>query len=176
VLGKIPINPVFAELCDNGEIEKMNNEYLTEAVQYIEKSLTLGREGKKSMKIAVATEGTKVSEHFGKCENFTIAEIENSDVKSKVVVNTLGNQHGLLPGFLAKHNVNVVIAGGMGEGARQKLVSNGIEIISGASGDIDEAINAYLNGSLESDDADCSGHEHSHGHSQGESGCNCGNH
>ncbi len=126
------------------------------------------------MKIAIATEGTNVSGHFGKCENFTIAEIENSDVKSKVVVNTLGNQHGLLPAFLASHNVNMVIAGGMGEGARQNLISNGIEIISGVSGNVDEAINAYLNGSLKSSDAGCSGHEHSHEQSHGESGCNCG--
>lgn len=128
------------------------------------------------MKIAVATEGTSVSGHFGKCENFTIAEIENSDVKSKVVVNTLGNQHGLLPAFLASHNVDVVIAGGMGEGARQNLISSGIEIISGVSGNVDEAIHAYLNGNLKSSDVGCSGHEHSHGHSHGESGCNCGHH
>jgi len=128
------------------------------------------------MKIAVATEGTNISGHFGKCENFTIAEIENSHVKNKVVINTLGNQHGLLPAFLASHNVNVVIAGGMGEGAKQNLISNSIEIISGVSGNIDEAINAYMNGSLKSSDAGCSGHDHSQGHSQEEGSCNCGQH
>lgn len=120
VLGKMPIDPAVAELCDNGEIEKVNNEYLTDAALYIEKSLILDREENNSMKIAIATEGTNVSVHFEKCENFTIAEIENSDVKGKVIVNTLENQHGLLPAFLASHNVNVVIAGGMGEGARHK--------------------------------------------------------
>lgn len=125
------------------------------------------------MKIAIATEGTNVSGHFGKCENFTIVEIENSNVKSKAVINASGNQHGLLPAFLASNNVNVVIAGGMGEGARQNLISNNIEIISGASGNIEEVISAYLNGSLKSNDSGCSGHEHSHDH--GEGGCNCGN-
>ncbi|MDF2524709.1 MAG: ATPase involved in chromosome partitioning, partial [Clostridiales bacterium] len=104
------------------------------------------------MKIAIATEGTNVSEHFGKCENFTIAEIENSNVKSKGIISTLGNQHGLLPAFLASHDVNVVIAGGMGEGARQNLISNCIEIISGVTGNIDEAITAYLEGNLKSSD------------------------
>lgn len=175
VLGKMPIDPAVAELCDNGEIEKVNIEYLTDAVQYIE-SLTSNREERNSMKIAIATEGTNVSGHFGRCENFTIAEIENSAVKSKVAVNTQGNQHGLLPDFLASHHVNVVIAGGMGEGARQNLISKGIEIISGVSGNIDEVINAYLNGDLESSDAGCSGHDHSHGHGHGESGCSCGHH
>lgn len=75
------------------------------------------------MKIAIATEGTNVSGHFGKCENFTIVEMENSEVKNKTILNTMGNQHGLLPAFLASHNVNVVIAGCMGEGARQNLIS-----------------------------------------------------
>lgn len=174
VLGKMPIDPAVAELCDKGEVERINSEYLKGAVQYIEKTLTLNREEKNMMKIAIATEGVNVSGHFGKCENFIIMEIENSDVKSKTVVSTLGNQHELLPGFLASHNVNVVIAGGMGEGARQNLISKGIEIISGVSGNIDEAVNAYLNGTLKYTNTGCPGH--SGGHSHGESGCNCGHH
>lgn len=126
------------------------------------------------MKIAVATDGTDISGHFGKCENFTIAEIENSTILSKDIVNTLGNQHGLLPTFLSSYDVNVVITGGMGEGARQNLNTNNIQIISGASGSVDEAIKAYLNGNLKSNDVGCSGHAHTHSGSHGESGCNCG--
>lgn len=176
VLGKMPIDPSVAELCDKGEIEKTENEYLADAALHIEKILAINGEEKSVMKIAVATEGSNVSGHFGKCENFTIAEIENSEVKNKVVVNTQGNQHGLLPAFLASHNVNVVIAGGMGEGARQGLTSKGIEIITGASGNIDEVINSFLNGRLQSSNTGCAGHSHSHGHSNGDSGCNCGHH
>lgn len=126
------------------------------------------------MKIAIPTEGTNVSGHFGKCENFTIVEVENSEVKSNTVVSTLGNQHGLLPAFLVSHHVDVVIAGGMGDGARQNLISNNIQIISGISGNIEDAVKAYINGSLKSTDSGCSGHAHSHGHSHGEGGCSCG--
>jgi len=172
VLGKIPIDPEVAGLCDKGEIEKFNNEYLADAVEYIEKSLVLNREETGYMKIAIPTEGTNVSGHFGKCENFTIVEIENSVVKNKVMLNTSDNQHGLLPAFLAAHNVNVVIAGGMGDGARQNLMETGIEIISGVTGNIDDAINSYLNGSLISNNTGCSGHGHDHG----DGGCNCGHH
>jgi predicted Fe-Mo cluster-binding NifX family protein len=124
------------------------------------------------MKIAIATEGTSVFGHFGKCENFTLVEVENNEVKSKTVVSTLGNQHGLLPAFLASHKVNVVIAGGMGEGAKQKLDQNNIEAITGVSGSVEEAINSYINGILKSSGANCSSHEHSHSH--GEGGCSCG--
>lgn len=128
------------------------------------------------MKIAIATEEVNVSSHFGRCENFTIVEIENSKVKSRVNLNTVGNQHGLLPTFLLSQGVNVVIAGGMGEGARQNLLLNNIKIISGVSGNIDDAINTYLDGSLKSNDVGCLSHAHSHGHDHGEGGCNCGNH
>jgi Mrp family chromosome partitioning ATPase len=36
VLGKIPINPAIAELCDDGEIEKLNEDYLKEAIEHLE--------------------------------------------------------------------------------------------------------------------------------------------
>lgn len=126
------------------------------------------------MKIALPTEGTNIFGHFGKCENFTIAEVENSTVKNKSVISTQGNQHGSLPAFLAARNVNVVIAGGMGEGARQGLTANGIKIITGASGNVDAVINEYLNGDLKSNDVVCSEHEHPHGHNHGSDGCSCG--
>jgi len=64
----------------------------------------------------------------------------------------------------------------MGEGAKQNLISNGIEIITGVSGNIDEAINLYLNGNMKSSGAGCSGHEHADGHSHEDGGCSCGHH
>lgn len=37
VLGKMPIDPLIAELCDRGEIEKLNHSYLDGVTKYIEK-------------------------------------------------------------------------------------------------------------------------------------------
>jgi len=126
------------------------------------------------MKIAIATEGNVVSEHFGRCENFTIVNIQDSSIKEKTVISTEGNQHGLLPEFLSSQGVQVVIAGGMGEGARQNLISSKIEIISGINGNIDEVIKEYLSGNLKSIEEGCAGHGDQHEH--GSHGCNCGNH
>jgi len=39
VLGKMPIDPYLAEACDKGEIEKLDRDYLAQAVEYIERSL-----------------------------------------------------------------------------------------------------------------------------------------
>lgn len=125
------------------------------------------------MKIAIATEGTTVSEHFGRCENFTFVEIENSEVINKKVINTEGNQHGQLPIFLLTHGAKTVISGGMGDGAKQNLRSNGIEVITGAQGSVEETIQAYLDGNLKTTDAGCSSHGHDHDHDHGAGGCQC---
>jgi predicted Fe-Mo cluster-binding NifX family protein len=171
VLGKMPIDPVMAELCDNGEVEKINNTYLSAAVSAIENKLGVGKVIK-TLKIAIPTDGTNISSHFGKCENFTIFDIENSVIKSKTSISTEGNLHGLLPTFLSVRGVNAVIVEGMGDGARNNLIKNKIEIISGVSGDIDQAISSYLDGTLESNNTGCAGHGHNHG----DGGCSCGQH
>ncbi len=177
VLGRIPIDPAITEFCDSGEIEKITKNYLINAASYIEQSLRIQKE-RDTMKIAIPTEGTNVCSHFGKCEQFTIAEIVNFEVQSKSIISTVGNQHGLLPGFLANNGVSVVIAGGMGDGAKQNLIANNIEIITGANGNIDEVLDLYLSGDLKSSNTGCIGHEHSHEHARnhGESGCSCGHH
>lgn len=46
VLGRIPIDPVLAHLCDDGKIEDGNHEYLSHAVEQIEKKLHTGEETK----------------------------------------------------------------------------------------------------------------------------------
>ena len=46
ILGRIPIDPVLACLCDEGKIEDGNNEYLSHAVEEIEKKLHAGEEAK----------------------------------------------------------------------------------------------------------------------------------
>lgn len=171
VLAKIPIDPAVAELCDKGLVEQVNTDYIASAASYIESSFIRKKEANK-MKIAVPADGCNISSHFGKCEEFAIIEIENLTVISRTIINTEGNQHGLLPEFLKKKGVDIVIASGMGEGARSNLISNNIEVITGANGNIDDIVAQFLAGNLKSEDAGCSGHEHSHG----EGGCNCGNH
>lgn len=172
VLGKMPIDPVVAELCDKGEVEKVNNDYLSEAVSTIENKLGVGKD-LITIRVAIPTDGTNISSHFGKCENFTIFDIENSVIKNKTSISTEGNLHGLLPTFLSVKGVNAVIVNGLGDGARSNLIKNKIEIISGVSGEIDQAIKDFIEGNLRSNDtAGCVGHGHEHG----EGGCNCGQH
>ena len=76
-------------------------------------------------------------------------------------------------------NVDALICGGIGNGAMEALVQMGIEVCSGVSGDADEAVAEYLNGSLESQGVNCdhhnNGEEHSCGHcGSDEEDCGCG--
>ena len=112
------------------------------------------------MKIAVASEGNRITEHFGHCEGFAIFEAENNRIKSKEFIPNPGHRPGFLPVFLYDKGVNVIISGGMGGGAVDIFNEKGIEVIIGASGEAEKAVNDYLLGKLKSTGSIC--HEHQH--------------
>lgn len=112
------------------------------------------------IKIAVASEGTMVTEHFGHCESFNIFEAENNQITKSESIANPGHRPGFLPNFLNEMGVNVIISGGMGNGAVQIFNEKGIEVITGASGNAKETVQAYLKGTLKSAGSVC--HEHQH--------------
>ena len=122
------------------------------------------------MKIAVTFENGEVFQHFGHTETFKLYEVEAGQVVSSEVVATNGSGHEALADFLSDLSVNVLLCGGIGDGAQAALSSAGIEICSGAEGDADAAVKAYLNGELESAGVNCD-HHHDHGEEEG-----CGSH
>ena len=123
------------------------------------------------MKIAVATMQGEVSQHFGHCEKFMIYETNESQILSvQEVANPTQHSHGQLPTMLKQHGVNVVIAGGIGAGAKQLLQSADIALYSGVNGNAVEAVYMYLTGKLVDANTDCGHHhgdEHDHGHHHG---------
>ena len=124
------------------------------------------------MKIAVPFSNGEVFQHFGHTEQFKLYEIEANDIVSSEVIDTNGSGHEALAGFLTELSVNVLLCGGIGGGAQAALSAAGIEICSGAVGDADTAVKAYLNGELESAGVNCD-HHHEHGDEEGCSG-SCG--
>ncbi len=120
------------------------------------------------MKIAVTYEKGTIFQHFGKCEQFLIADISDHQIMQKKLLNANGQGHGALVALLQAADVNVLICGGCGAGARNALQQAGIVLISGAKGNAEAAIIAYLEGSLQ-DNPSLSCH-----HQEGEH--TCGNH
>ena len=114
------------------------------------------------MRIAVPFANGEVFQHFGHTEHFKLYEIEAGQVVSSQIIDTNGSGHEALAGFLADLAVSVLLCGGIGAGAQAALADAGIEICSGAQGDADAAVNAYLNGELKSAGVNCD-HHHEHG-------------
>lgn len=107
-------------------------------------------------RIAISTLDNKgldglVSEHFGRCAYFTIAEIEDNRIQSvKTIDNPYANNHapGQIPEFIQRQGATVMLAGGMGRRAVTFFEQYGIEAVTGAAGTVLQAVQAYLDGQL----------------------------
>lgn len=125
------------------------------------------------MKVAVTYENGQVFQHFGHTENFKIYDVENGKIIKSEVYNTNGSGHGALAGFLKEYKVNVLICGGIGEGAQNALVDLGIKFFGGVTGAADEVVEAFLKDKLDFDpNIKCNHHEKKEDHGAcGEHGC-----
>jgi predicted Fe-Mo cluster-binding NifX family protein len=126
-----------------------------------------------SIKIAVPTRNNHVDDHFGHCEYYTIFSIENNKIIAKETMPSpqgCGCKSNIAP-ILSEMGVKLMLAGSMGEGAKNVLQNNHIAIIRGCSGLVDNVIEAYLNGTISDSGEGCSHH-----HSESEAGHQCPNH
>ncbi len=155
VLAKVPIDPAISEACDQGVIESFEGHWLEPVGERLRQL-----EEKEMIKIAVASEGERVAEHFGHCENFTIFEAEQSQIVKGELIPNPGHKPGFLPEFLSDQGVDVIISGGMGSSAIDIFNEKGIEVVVGAKGNAKAAAEAYLEGLLKSSGSVC--HEHQH--------------
>lgn len=132
-------------------------------------------------KIAIATDSGMVAQHFGRCPNYTIFDLEGEKITSKVEIPNPGHSTGYIPKYLHEQNVNVIISGGMGRRAIDLFNQFDIEPIVGVTGTIDNCIKDILDGTLKGGESLCSpgggkdygiakedaghfGHHHDHHH------------
>lgn len=101
------------------------------------------------MKFAVPTVGNELTAHFGHCEKFAVIDTENNTVIKEEYVNPPVHQPGVYPRFLAELGVDVIIAGGMGQKARDLFAANNIKVCVGVdSGSPKELVENYLKDTL----------------------------
>ena len=125
------------------------------------------------MKLAVTYDNEQVFQHFGHTEFFKIYTIEDQAVKESEVVSTNGSGHGALAGFLKEQQVDALICGGIGGGAKAALAAAGIALYAGVTGNADEQVKSFLLGTLNHNpNTECN--HHGHHHHEGEH--NCGHH
>ncbi len=117
------------------------------------------------MKIAVPTRDNEVDEHFGHCDTYTIFEIDGGRiVLSKEVLRWsqgCGCKSNIV-GTLKEMGVTTLLAGNMGQGALNVLLTHEINVVRGCDGSIDNIIDQYLAGMLSDQEILCQSHHNCH--------------
>jgi predicted Fe-Mo cluster-binding NifX family protein len=118
------------------------------------------------MKIAVTSQNRKdITEHAGRCRKFWVFDIEDNKVVDKELLELPKSQafHDSSPH--APHpldHIDVLIAGGMGQGLMTRLERRGIKSVVTKEDDPEAAVLLYVSGSLRSERP----HRHCHGHDE----------
>ena len=107
-------------------------------------------------KIALACEDNnglngQISQHFGRCPSYLIVDVEGNEIKkSDIISNPYYENHipGMVPKFISEQGANVMIAGGMGPRAIDMFSNFGIEVVTGAIGNVGNVLKAYLQGEI----------------------------
>ncbi len=107
------------------------------------------------MRVAISTDGEMVAPHFGRCEGYTIVDLENGEVRRQESLPNPGHAPGFLPGYLAERGVGCIVAGGMGPRARMLFDQQGIQTVVGVTGTITETVQALADGKLEGGESLC---------------------
>ncbi len=119
------------------------------------------------MKIAVATiDGVSLSQHFGRSAGFVVFELDGTTIKNRELRTNQNTPHaqGLCNHDEHHHqqthshdgilsllgDCEIVLCGGMGAGAAQALIANGIQpVVVPGSCSVDEAVTQHLGGQLQ---------------------------
>ena len=103
------------------------------------------------MRIAIPVADDKLATHFGHCESFALIDIELQErsLLNRKDVAAPPHEPGLLPCWLAEQGVEMIIAGGMGQRAKDLFVKSGIKVYSGAAVAAPELlVQNFMTGSL----------------------------
>ena len=113
------------------------------------------------MKIVVPTRDGRVYDHFGHCAYYTIFDVIDGRIASISKLASpegCGCKSGIAP-VLKQMGVAVMLAGNMGQGAKNVLEAQRIEVIRGCSGDVNELVTAYLSGTVKDNGEVCDHHD-----------------
>ncbi len=110
------------------------------------------------MKICITSEGktldSRVDERFGRCQHFIFFETDTGNFEAQENASAqfqggAGIQSGQL---MVSKGVKAVLTGNVGPNAHQVLSAAGINVFTGVSGTVKEAIDGYKNGQYKATD------------------------
>lgn len=120
------------------------------------------------MKIAVPTKkDNQIDNHFGHCEFYTIFVIsENQEIMAETILESpkgCGCKSNIASD-LSELGVKIMLAGGIGDGAVNKLASQNIQVIRNCKGNVHQLVEDYLVGNIQDGGLNCTSHSHDEGH------------
>jgi len=159
-LGSIPIDPNMVPAADLGKpfiyysSQSLTAQALSSAFEpLLQSNKNNGNIEKEQNKMRIAiplTEG-RLSQHFGHCRQFAVVDVDSDSksIRNKELLDPPVHEPGVLPKWLSGIQVNLVIAGGMGQRAQQLFEQSGVSVLVGAPSESpEEIVEAYLNGTL----------------------------
>lgn len=120
------------------------------------------------MKIAVPTkENNQIDAHFGHCEFYTIYTV--SDQNQIISKERMDSPQGCgcksnIAEVFKNDGIKIMLAGGIGDGAINKLNAHGVCVIRNCQGDVTEITQQYLAGNIKDSGSNCAAHGHENGH------------
>lgn len=113
------------------------------------------------MKVALVLEKENISTHFGKSNCIAIYEVNHEATLIKKIEN-FKHEHGGIPKRIINEKVDVVICGNLGNQAKQNMINQDIEVISGINGKVDDVLLKLINNELISSTDTCTDGHHEH--------------
>ena len=159
-LGRMPIDPSVVMAGDDGvsalERSVAMKAAMTEIVDNILSGAAEAKGETKMEKIAVPVAGGMLSSHFGHCEEFLFATVENGKLTKTENLVPPPHEPGVIPNWLAQQGATVVLVGGMGERAQDILQSRGVAVVCGVQSDKPlKIVDLYLKRNLKVGDNAC---------------------
>ena len=116
------------------------------------------------MKVAVTSQNQKaITEHAGRCRKFWVFNVENNKIVDRELLE-LPKEHAFHESSPHESHpldgIDVLIAGGLGQGLIMRLERKGIRGLVTKETDPEKAVLLYLGGSLESQQPNQNHHSH----------------
>lgn len=107
------------------------------------------------MKIAISSSGKDISSdidpRFGRCKYFLIVDTETMDFKA-IPNSAAGAAHGAgiqASQLVASNGAKIVLTGNVGPNAHSALTASSVEVVTGVSGTVREAVESFKQGELQ---------------------------
>lgn len=111
--------------------------------------------GERKVLVAIATDGGYVSSHFGRCQAYTMVDIEKGIVVKRELVANPGHAPGAIPEFLHRRGAERIICGGIGARAKELFGQYGIVIMAGVEGRVEGVIEGLAKDTLTGGESFC---------------------